>query len=54
MMIDPLDEILQKALDNPTFENRQAAADAEIDNHGVWVGFSQAQYVWGVLIPQAA
>ena len=53
-MFDPIDEILKAALENPTLENRQAAVDAEIDNHGLWVGHAMAQYVWDKYEPLAA
>ena len=45
-MHDPLDELIEKARVNPTFEARQALIDAEIDGTGRWVGYDAACWYW--------
>lgn len=49
-----LDALIKAAQLHPTEAIRDCLIEKEIDNHGNFVGFAEAAYIWHKLIPDAA
>ncbi len=46
IVIDPIEQLIARALADPTPEHIQAVIDAEVVASGLWVGFDKANEYW--------